>query len=224
MRGNKMKKNLMVLLILTMTILSFSKVFGVINTPFSIGAGYEDENNYLKLTNKDFSFSYKYTFFDQIRPFLSLNFDFNNPIFNNNLNAGVDLIYEDFDFGIGLWNSFTEDASETGNNKSGFAGANVFFNGGLGNIIFGANLTYRLIDIIRTDEGLNYNFQAFPEDLAQLRGFSGYIGYEIFETKEAMMRFYVNFAGKYSIVPGGFVFYKFDQDYSFNLELYLNAF
>jgi len=211
-----LKKLVMILTVIIMSIGVFAEVFAVLDIPQSIGAGYKDSNNYLKISNKDFSFSYRQTFFENIQPFVSFNFAMENPVQNNDINVGLDLIYDNFDFGIGLFNSFTETATTT--DYAGYLGTNVFFNGNLSNLIFGANLSYRMMNVVNTD-GLNYYFQAFPEDLAQLQAFNGYVGYEFFNTEEWDVRFYINFLGNYSVIPGGFIFYKFDQDYTFTLEL-----
>jgi hypothetical protein len=166
----KLKKLLIILTIIIISIGVFAEVFAVLDIPQSIGAGYRDSNNYLKISNQDFSFSYRQTFFDNIRPFASFNFAMENPVQNNNINLGLDLIYDDFDFGIGVFNSFTEPATIT--DYAGHLGSNIFFNGKLSNMILGVNLSFITMNIIRTEEGLNYNFQAFPEELAQLQDFT----------------------------------------------------
>ena len=217
-----MKKIIIILSALILSLSIFGEVFAVLDIQKSIGAGYRDSNNYLKISSKDLSFSYRQTFFERVQPFVSFNFMMNNPVENNNINAGLDIVYNDFDFGIGVFNSFTEPATET--DYAGYLGSNVFFNGQLSNIIFGANLSLRTMNIVRTEEGLSYYFQAFPEDLAQLRGFNGYMGYEFFNTEEWDVRFFINFLGNYSVIPGGFIFYKFDNDYTFTLELVYKGF
>lgn len=217
-----MKKVIIILSVLIISLSIFGEVFAVLDIPKSIGAGYKDSNNYLKISNKDISFSYRHTFFENLQPFASFNFMMNNPVQNNNINLGLDMVYDNFDFGIGVFNSFSEPATTT--DYAGYSGANVFVNAKLSKMIIGANLTYRMMNVVRTQEGLSYYFQAFPEDLAQLRGFNGYFGYEFFNTEEWNVNFYINFLGNYSVIPGGFIFYKFDNDYSFTLELIYKGF
>lgn len=211
-----MNKKILILMCIVISVFNFSGVFVDINPPKSIGAGFEDENNYIKLSTQSIAFSYKKEVLKRVEPFFSINLNLNNPLKNNDIQSGINLKYEPFNIGIGVWNSFTETASPT---YSGYAGASILLNFKVDKIEVGSNLTFKMLNIVLDENGLNYYFKAFPEDLAQMRGFSAYFGYNFFKDKNLDISFYMNFMGNYSIIPGGLVFYKLNDAYSFDLRV-----
>lgn len=185
----------------------------------NIGIGYNDENNYAKLSTKAISVSRKDMFFENVQTLASLNMNLNNPLFNNDIQAGVNILYEDISFGTSIWHSITESASP---NYLGYAGISINANADFDRVLLGASLNARLMNIVKDQDGLNYYLQAFPEDIALLRGFSAYLGLVLLEDENFKTSFFVNFNGNYSVIPAGSVFFKFDQQYAFSLKIELN--
>jgi len=212
---------------------SMANFFGVMDVPYSVGAGYYDENNYLRLSDRNLGFSYRNVITENVEPFFSVSMKLKDPIANNDLQLGLRLKYDNLNLGIGLWNSFTDpstdvassgifsgiDWSYTEDNSeySGYFGTNFFVDGSFGNIIYGLPQEKPENYIVNDTSGLKYYFQAFPEDLGVLRGFSGYLGYKIVDNDEMTLKFFLNLPARYSIVPGGLVFFNLNSNYTFTV-------
>jgi len=232
-----MKKLVIFLFILIMNASLLGNVFFIMDIPYSVGVGYSDQSNFIKISDRDIAYSYNGIIFEKVNPFFSANMKLVNPAQNNDIQIGTKLLFDNFDIGIGLWSSFSEFSLETGTgvfpgwnywsdedededeNTIGHLGTNVFFNGNLGKIIFGVNLTSRVFNVIQNEDGLNFIFNAFPTELAKLRSFSGYLGFNLLEHENFDLSFYFNFPAYYSIVPGGMVFFKMNSYYTFTVRL-----
>jgi len=201
-----MKKLVIFLIILIMNASLLGNVFFIMDIPYSVGVGYSDQNNFIKISDRDIAYSYNGIIFERVNPFFSANMKLVNPAQNNDIQFGTKLLFDNFDLGIGMWSSFSEFSLENGTgvfpgwnywsdededeNTIGHLGTNVFFNGNLGKIIFGVNLTSRIFNVIQNDDGLNFVFNAFPTDLAKLRSFSGYLGFNLLEHENFDLSFY----------------------------------
>lgn len=239
-----MKKIIFTLLIFLIFSSLYSSIFILMDLPYSLGIGYKDNNSFIRLSDKDLGFSVKTQIYEMIEPFIAVNFKLRDPLFNNDVQLSLKLNFQNIDLGIGLWSSLSNfkkstdsgiafdhplwnywiDEFDSNEDYIGHLGLNAFLNLRIGRIITGANLSTRVYNIIQEDDNLNFIFAAFPEDLANIRNFSGYIGFNLLENEDFDLQFYLNVPAYYSVIPGGMVFFRVNSYYTFTIRLNIKNF
>lgn len=218
-----MKKTFLLVFIMILSSFSIAGTFLSLGTYDGLGVGYTDQSNYLRISMKDMSFSSKVKFFNHYEAYLAVNFLFNKPVENNNLGAGLRIISQNFSLDGGFWNSFFDKQKVGEDEIIGQFGMKIGTDINVNNLLAGVALNYAMMNVTKNESGLNYYIQALPIELGFIRGFSGYVGYRLFSKDDFKTDFIINFSGKYSVIPGGMVFYKIssnnDINYSFSLKV-----